>query len=115
MILLREPEVDGSNSELSDFPVAASLSMMDLLSCVPNRFVHVKQLLKIAATLPVTSCSAERCFSAMIRLKSRLRSTMDDDRLNGLALMDMHKDKNISVDSVINQFALCNRKMEFLL
>ena len=48
-------------------------------------------------------------------LKSRLRSTMDDNRLNGLALMYIHKDKEISVNSVIDQFALRNRKMDFAL
>jgi hypothetical protein len=53
-------------------------SMVGILTITPTRFVNIRKLLRIAATLPLTSCSAERCFSAMKILKSRLRSTMDD-------------------------------------
>jgi hAT family C-terminal dimerisation region len=53
-----------------------SQSMLDALSTAPGRFPNVRKLLRIAVTMPLTSCSAERCFSAMKILKSRLRSTM---------------------------------------
>ena len=65
--------------------------------------------------MPLTSCSAERCFSAMKFLKSRLLSTMDDERLNGFALMYIHKDMEISVKGVISEFALINRNVDFVL
>jgi hypothetical protein len=87
-------------------------SMVDLLMTTPTRFVNIRKLLRIAATLPLTSCSAERCFSAMKILKSRLRSTMDDERLNGLALMYIHNETEISIKEVINNFALSKRKMD---
>ena len=49
-------------------------------------------------------------------LKSRLRSTtMEDNRLNGLALMYIHNDRDISVERVIDQFALTSRKLEVAL
>ena len=35
----------------------------------------------ILATIPATSCSAEKCFSALRRIKTFLRSTMGQDRL----------------------------------
>jgi len=53
-------------------------SMVGLLMKTPARFVNIRKLLRLAATIPLTSCSAERCFSAMKILKSRLRLTMDD-------------------------------------
>jgi len=93
----------------------SSESVIDALETCPKPFVFVRKLLQVATTLPVTSCSAERCFSAMKLLKSRLRSTMYDDRLNGLALMYVHSSRDISLKSVINQFALSNRKLEFAL
>ena len=41
-------------------------SMLDTLSATPKQFVNVrKKLLHIAATMPLTSDSAERCFSAI--------------------------------------------------
>ena len=36
------------------------LSMLDALAATPKRFVSVRKLFQIAATMPLTSCSAER-------------------------------------------------------
>jgi hypothetical protein len=101
--------------EKEESATSSSPSMLDAFATAPKRFVNIRNLLRIATTLPLTSCSAERCFSAMKILKSRLRSTMNDDRLNGLALMYIHKDKEISIEDVINNFALGNRKLDFAL
>jgi len=46
-------------------------------------------LLRICCILPLTTCTAERAFSAMKMLK-RYFSTMTDDRLTGLALIYIH-------------------------
>ena len=40
----------------------------------------------ILATFPETSCSAERYFSAIHRIKTFLRSTMGQDRLSSIAI-----------------------------
>ena len=40
--------------------------------------------------LPVTSCEAERSFSTLRRLKTYLRTTMSQERLNGLALLNVY-------------------------
>ena len=41
----------------------------------------------ILTTIPATSCSAERSFSDLRRIKTYLRSTMGQDRLSSLALI----------------------------
>ena len=66
----------------------------------------MRKLLQIAFTLPVTSSEAERSFSAMKILKNRLRSTLVDERLKGLALMYIHEDIDIDPEAVIDNFAL---------
>jgi hypothetical protein len=104
-----------ATEEESSEKTLQSQSMLDALTTAPGRFPNVQKLLRIAVTMPLTSCSAERCFSAMKILKSRLRSTMDDERLNGLALLYIHKDKEISLEHVINNFALSDRKLDFVL
>ena len=43
-------------------------------------------------------------------LKNRLRSSMLDERLNGLALMYIHKDIEIDISNVINRFALAKKR-----
>ena len=40
--------------------------------------------------LPVTSCEAECSFSTLRRLKTYLRTTMSQERLNGLALLNVY-------------------------
>ena len=43
----------------------------------------------ILATIPTTSCSAEGSFSTLRRIKTYLRSTMDQDRLHDLAIINV--------------------------
>ena len=54
-------------------------------------FPAVATLLQIFATLPVTTATNERSFSALKYLKNYLRSTMTQERLNGLALLYVHR------------------------
>ena len=56
----------------------------------------------------------ERSFSTLKRLKSWLRSSMSEDRLNGLAL-NVHKEIEINIADIINKFAgTGNRRLELL-
>ena len=88
-----------SQYRAENFPDEQKLTK--LLLDTPARFESVRKLLHIALTLPVTSCEAERSFSAMKVLKNRLRPTMVDKRLNGLALTYIHKDIDIDAEAVI--------------
>ena len=67
----------------------------------PGIYVSVNTLL----TYPVSACAAERSFSSMKRLKTPLRNTMTDHRLSSLAILHIHKEKEINVESVLDQFA----------
>ena len=72
--------------------------------------------LRIFATLPVTTASSERSFSAMRRLKTYLKSTMGEQRLTSLALLPVHPDRPVDKDSVLNEYAVSsNRRSGFLL
>ena len=44
-------------------------------------------VIKIFTVIPATSCSAERSFSSLRRLKTYLRNTCGQDRLSSLALL----------------------------
>ena len=71
-------------------------------------FPNICIALQILATVPVTSCECERNNSSLRRLKTWLRSSMIQDRLNGLALMHIHADiaSKINVDEVVDKFAV---------
>jgi len=62
-----------------------------LYVCDSLIFPNVYKLIKILVTLPVTTCTAERSFSTLHRLKTYLRNTMSQNRLNGLALLNIHQ------------------------
>ena len=63
-------------------------------------FDQVVRMIKLFLVLPVTSATAERSFSALRRLKTYLRSVMDQDRLNNVAILHVHKPLTDSIDFV---------------
>ena len=68
-------------------------------------FPNVGELLTIACTLPVTSCECERSISRLRYLKTYLRSTMSEERLNGLAMMYVHRDITCDANIIVDKFA----------
>ena len=68
-------------------PVAI-LKFLKQMGCFPNAFIAYRILL----TIPVTVASAERSSSKLKLLKSYLRSTMTQERLNGLATIAIEND-----------------------
>lgn len=81
-----------------------------LRECDSVFFPCISILLRIFVTLPVTTMTAERSFSALKLLKTYLRSTMSSDRLNGLALMFIHPEISIDIDAVVDGFSLLKRR-----
>ena len=60
----------------------------DVLPMMPE----MSKVVHIYSAIPATSCSAERLFSALRRLKTYLRSTMSQTRLSSLALMHIERE-----------------------
>lgn len=64
-------------------------TIFDVLKvCRRLLFSNVYMLLKILAILPFTTFSNERSFSTFKRLKTYLRNSTGQTRLNGLALLN---------------------------
>jgi hypothetical protein len=76
--------------------------------CYPNVSVAYRILL----TVPVTVASAERSFSKLKLLKNYLRSTMSQERLNGLAMCTIERDilDTIDLNTVLDDFASRNAR-----
>lgn len=77
---------------------------------------EVVKLLRLFLTLPVTSCTAERSFSCLRRLKTFLRSTLTQKRLNNLAVLHCHREQTVDLEEVCNNFIAKNeiRRSTFL-
>jgi len=67
------------------------------------------------ATLPITTATAVRSFSTMRRLKTYLRNTMAENRLNGLAQLNIHRTIEINPEIVLNELAKRKRKSDLVL
>lgn len=88
-------------------------SLLFALPSATSVFPNIRELLRLLCTLPITSCSAERSFSGLKRIKTTLRSTMGNERLTSLALLHLHQDIDVNVSEVIDEFARVHpRRME---
>ena len=90
------------NYQLSD--------VIELLKCKSeaqkDMLSEVCILLKLLLVMPATNAISERSFSALRRVKSYLRSTMNQDRLTHLMVLHIHKELTDKLDliTIANDF-----------
>ena len=100
------------------------MSIADLLKCILENNLddvlsEITKIIKILLTIPMTTSEPERCFSTLKKIKTFLRSTMNQERLNALAMISMEKNfftshTNIK-EKVIDLFAQNKtRRMDFI-
>jgi len=80
-----------------------------------NAFPNVSIALRMYLSLMVSNCSGERSFSTLKRVKSQLRSTMGQTRLNSLSLMciESHLLQSMNFNKIIDHFAhIKSRKVQ---
>ena len=73
---------------------------------VRSLFDQVEQLVRLLLTIPCSSAEAERSFSSLRRLKTYLRNSMSQQRLNHLAVLRVHRDRlgSINIDVIAREF-----------
>lgn len=77
-----------------------------LLACgLKTVFPTLYMALKIAVTLPVASAKPERSFSKLSIVKTKLRTTMSNNRLESLLIIACEQDIKIDHERVISIFA----------
>ena len=79
------------------------LNYIKRLESFPNACIVFRILLPI----PVTLASAERSFSKLKLIKSYLKSTMSQERLNGLTILSIEKEMLVELKckNLISNFA----------
>ena len=92
--------------ELEKPPVHSVLQLGDYLLTFRKAFNLVLSCIAVAITIPVSSCSAERSFSAVKRIMTRLRTTMTNDRLSDLTVLSTHSAlaNNLDEDDLVTRF-----------
>lgn len=94
-----------------------------LFDCdLQTSFVEVTKLLKLAVTIPCTSVSVERSFSAMKKIKTFFRSRMTEERLTALAYLNIEKERLLKLlqneddffEKMLNRFLKKDRRLELV-
>ena len=69
-------------------------------------YSEVVKLVKLILVMPASNATSERSFSALRRVKTYLRSTMTQVRLNNLMVLRVHRDRldNLNLSQIGNQF-----------
>ena len=95
---------------LTEFPSAKSLlqsntiiqihfdSIVSSLSQLPAAFSETLKIISILKILPITTASNERFFSSLKNVKTFLRTTMGDNRLSDLMVLNLEKEEAKCVD-----------------
>ena len=75
---------------------------------------EVDALLRLYFTIPITTATAERSFSVLRRIKTYLRSSMSECRLNNAMLLHCHKDiaDGIDVNNIAKSFVSVNSRRQ---
>ena len=79
-------------------------------------YTELCRLYMVLLTLPVTTASVERGFSQLSLVKTKLRSTMRQNKLEALLLASVEKDILVQLDSaeLVARFASKNERRMFL-
>ena len=91
----------GKNDRGEDIPdsIDATLEQID-----KGAYVNICTILRIMISIPISSASCERSISTLRNLKTYLRNTMVQDRLNGLALMHGHREMKLDLEQILDLF-----------
>ncbi|XP_050064966.1 52 kDa repressor of the inhibitor of the protein kinase-like [Aphis gossypii] len=98
-----------------DDEMLPSYALHAIKHCDPVIFTNIFVLLKVLCTLPVSTATSERSFSSLKRVKSYLRNSMKEDRLNGLVLLSYYRDIEITPEEILDEMAKKPRKIDLLL
>ena len=110
-LIYENPEFKGCCGALALYQLLMSYNLQDTFS-------ETVALLNIIITTPMTTSEAERCFSTLKRIKTFLRNSMGQERLNALAMLSMERKLVLSMpdfnERVIDCFAaLKERRSKF--
>ena len=80
----------------------SSMTMHDIIECIKtlstvqrSMIYEVITIVDLLLVMPASNAMSERSFSALQRIKSYLRLTMTQQRLNSLMILHVHKDRQI--------------------
>lgn len=81
-------------------------SIEETLKVTNDRFYpNIPMILRLLLMLPVSAATVERSHSSFKQVKTKLRSTTTEDRMNALLLLYIHKDIALDFSKIIDMYA----------
>ena len=106
-------QIEGSSDkrQLSD--------VLEALLPVEHAFPTIKKAVVIAMTFGISTATVERSYSSLRRIKTYLRSTMSQDRLDDLALLNIERELSSNLwdclPSLVLKFAQAHKNSKIVL
>ena len=90
----------------STFFIGCSSEVKLLELAVHCMFSQIETLVKLLLTMPCSNAEAERSFSCLRRVKTYLRNSMKQERLNHVAVIQVHQEHTDELDltEIVNEF-----------
>jgi hypothetical protein len=107
-LIYENPEFKACCGALALYQVMMSYNLQDTFS-------ETVSLLNILINTPMPTAEAERCFSTLKRIKTFLRNSMGQERLNALAMLSMERELVLNMrdfnEKVIDRFAALKERL----
>lgn len=114
-LLTTQLNVLHTSSEVSLVDLKSVVAYLKTLNSIEREFFsEVVNLVKLILVMPATNAVSERSFSALRRLKTWLRSTMSQSRLNWCMVLNVHREKTdeLPMTTLLNEFiGRCESRM----
>ena len=106
------PETEERREKGLSYPYLPLLLKTFQQSDLESLYQSLHKIIRIAATLPVTTASCERCHSKVKIVNSYLRATMSEGRLENFIIISSERDvaSTIELPDLVDQFAIKPRK-----
>ena len=94
--------------------IRAICDAMNTESVYKSMLSEIHKLLRLYLTIPISSSTSERSFSALKRVLTYIRSTMSEQRLNNCMMLHIHKEITDSCDmhEIAKEFVSANSERQ---
>ena len=116
-LLLSPQTAESMGFDTSEFDVNDLVTFLQSLDSSRRKLLsEISTLGKLLLVMPAANAVSERSFTSLKRMKTYLRSTTGDSRLNHLTMLNVHKDRTDALTSadVANDFVGAKESREQL-
>lgn len=90
--------------------IKTDTALKALEACPSVSLPNLHILLCVLCTIPVTTAEAERFFSKIEKTVSATRTVMNEERVEAIVLLQVHRDRTPTIDSILDKYAASGKR-----